>query len=104
MDGRRREICGGGIYIENGVITAVGVSESLPKTADEVVDAISCVVTPGLINTHHHFYQNLTRAVPAAQDATLFGWLQTLYPIWGRMGPEEIRISAQVALAEMALA
>ena len=104
MDGRRREICGGGIYIENGVITAVGVSADLPKTADEVVDAISCVVTPGLINTHHHFYQNLTRAVPAAQDATLFGWLRTLYPIWARMGPEEIRISAQVALAEMALA
>ena len=104
MDGGRREIAGGGIYIENGIITAVGVSEDLPKTADEVVDAISCVVTPGLINTHHHFYQNLTRAVPAAQDATLFGWLRTLYPIWARMGPEEIRISAQVALAEMALA
>ena len=104
MDDGRREIAGGGIYIENGVITAVGVSGDLPETADEVIDATNCVVTPGLINTHHHFYQNLTRAVPAAQDATLFGWLRTLYPIWARMGPEEIRISAQVALAEMALA
>ena len=58
MDGGRREIAGGGIYIENGVITAVGVSGDLPETADEVIDATNCVVTPGLINTHHHFYQN----------------------------------------------
>ena len=103
MDDQRREICDGGVYIENGVITAVGVSADLPETADEVIEAAGCVVTPGLINTHHHFFQNLTRAVPAAQNATLFDWLQTLYPIWARMGPEEIRISTQLALAEMAL-
>ena len=104
MDGARREIAGGGMYVENGIITAVGASRDLPDTADEVVDAAGCVVTPGLVNTHHHFYQNLTRAVPAAQDVTLFGWLQTLYPIWGRMGPEDIHVSTQMALAEMALA
>ena len=60
-------------------------------------------VLPGLINTHHHFYQTLTRAVPAAQNALLFGWLQTLYPIWARFGPEEMFVSAQVGLAELAL-
>jgi len=58
---------------------------------------------PGLINTHHHFYQTLTRAVPAAQNANLFNWLTTLYPIWARMTPEDIRISTQTALAELAL-
>ena len=62
-----------------------------------------CVVTPGLVNTHHHLFQTLTRAVPAAQDAALFGWLTTLYPIWARFGPEEIRVSASIGLAELAL-
>ncbi|MDS0926386.1 8-oxoguanine deaminase, partial [Rhodobacter capsulatus] len=68
-----------------------------------VVSARGCVVTPGLINTHHHLYQTLTRAVPGGQDALLFGWLKTLYPIWARMGPEEIFTSAQIGLAELAL-
>jgi len=103
MDGGRREISGGGLFARDGVIEAVGLTGELPKTADEVLDLKGHVVVPGLINTHHHFYQNLTRAVPAAQDATLFGWLQTLYPIWSRIGPEEVRVSALVALAEMAL-
>lgn len=93
----------GGFYAEDGVITAVGPSSTLPKTADTIVDAKGCVVTPGLINTHHHLYQNLTRAVPAGVDASLFGWLQTLYPIWAKMGPEHIRISTQIGLAELAL-
>ena len=103
MDGARREIASGGLYARDGVIEAVGAAADLPAEADEVLDLSGAVVVPGLINTHHHFYQNLTRAVPAAQDATLFGWLTTLYPIWARMGPEEIFVSAQLALAELAL-
>ena len=71
--------------------------------AGEVVEARGCVVTPGLVNTHHHLYQTLTRAVPGGQDALLFGWLKTLYPIWSRFGPEEMFVSAQVGLAELAL-
>ena len=76
---------------------------NLPQNADEVLDLRGHLLLPGLINTHHHFYQTLTRAVPAAQDANLFNWLKTLYPIWGRMTPEDIFISTQTALAEMAL-
>ncbi len=103
MDGARREITGGGLFVRDGVIEAVGTTADLPGSADDILDLSGHVVVPGLINTHHHFYQNLTRAVPAAQDATLFKWLQTLYPIWSRIGPDEVRISASVALAEMAL-
>ena len=104
MDAGRREISDGGLFVRNGVIEAVDTTANLPKHADEIIDVAGCIVIPGLINTHHHFYQNLTRAVPAAQNATLFDWLRTLYPIWTRMGPEEIRISTQLALAELALA
>lgn len=103
MDGTRREIHGGGLFARDGVIETAGEGGSLPRQADEIVDATGCVVTPGLINTHHHMYQNLTRAVPAGQDALLFGWLQSLYPVWARLGPDEIRVSALVALAELAL-
>jgi cytosine/adenosine deaminase-related metal-dependent hydrolase len=102
MDGTRREITGGGLVARDGVIEAVGPTATLPREADEIVDASGCIVTSGLINTHHHMYQNLTRAVPAGQDALLFGWLQALYPIWARIGPDEIRISTLVALAELA--
>ncbi|HUV31946.1 MAG TPA: 8-oxoguanine deaminase [Devosiaceae bacterium] len=103
MDGTRREITGGGLFARDGVIETVGPTATLPRDADEIIDATGCVVTPGLINTHHHMFQNLTRAVPAGQDALLFGWLQSLYPIWARFGPDEIRISTLVALAELAL-
>lgn len=103
MDGARREIAGGGLFARDGVIEAVGPSASLPQTADEVLDLQNHVVIPGLVNTHHHLYQNLTRVVPAGQDQLLFGWLKTLYPIWARMGPEHIRVSALVGLAELAL-
>ena len=75
----------------------------LPTTADEVLDLKGHIVLPGLVNTHHHFYQTLTRAVPAAQDANLFNWLTTLYPIWARILPEDIFTSTQTALAELAL-
>ncbi|MBO6855055.1 MAG: 8-oxoguanine deaminase [Marivivens sp.] len=101
MDDQRRELSGEDILIEDGVITAIGHDLVAPD-ADQVAGA-GCVVTPGLVNTHHHLYQTLTRAVPGGQDALLFGWLQTLYPIWSRFGPEEMFISAQIGLAELAL-
>ncbi len=103
MDDRRREIPGGGIYAEDGMIIAVGRSDELPVTADEMLDLGGHVVFPGLVNTHHHLYQTLTRAVPGAQDAGLFDWLRTLYPMWGRMRPEHVRVSTTVGLAELAL-
>jgi 8-oxoguanine deaminase len=103
MDHQRREIPGGGLYAEDGIITRIGRSEELPQTADRVLDMNGHIVLPGLVNTHHHFYQTLTRAVPAAQDANLFNWLKTLYPIWACMTPEDIFISTQTALAELAL-
>ena len=100
MDGARREIAGGDVLLRGGVIAAVGQGLS---TTGRVVQAKGCVVTPGLVNTHHHLYQTLTRAVPGGQDALLFGWLKTLYPIWARFGPEEMFASTQVGLAELAL-
>ncbi len=103
MDDQRREIADGDILIKDGVIAAVGSSAATYPAADNVIDATGCVVTPGLVNTHHHLFQTLTRAVPGGQDALLFGWLETLYPIWARMGPEEIRVSALLGLAELAL-
>ncbi|MDD9922212.1 MAG: 8-oxoguanine deaminase [Boseongicola sp.] len=89
------------ILIEDGAISNVGVG--LTHSDVERVDVTGCIVTPGLINTHHHLYQTLTRAVPAAQNALLFGWLQTLYPIWSRFTPDDIRLSAQIGLSELAL-
>ncbi|MGB8215038.1 MAG: 8-oxoguanine deaminase [Anaerolineales bacterium] len=103
MDNRRREIPDGGLFVRDGFIEKVGPTGELPSTADEVLDLSGHLVLPGLVNTHHHFYQTLTRAVPAAQNANLFNWLKTLYPIWARMTPEDIFISTQTALAEMAL-
>lgn len=103
MDDAGTEIPDGGLFCRDGVIERVGPSADLPETADEILDLTDHVVIPGLVNTHHHLCQNLTRAVPAAQNAPLFGWLQTLYPIWQRMGPDHIRISALVGLAELAL-
>lgn len=100
MDGARRELKGSDLLLRDGQIAAVGPGL---ESMGEVVEAKGCVVTPGLVNTHHHLYQTLTRAVPGGQDALLFGWLQTLYPIWAKMGPEELRVSAQVGLAELAL-
>lgn len=103
MDGKRREISGGGLFIRDGFIEQVGQTADLPREADEVLDLTGHVVMPGMVNTHHHFYQTLTRAVPAAQDANLFNWLKTLYPIWARMQPDDIYISTKTALAELAL-
>jgi len=103
MDDHRREIPGGGLFIKNGTIEQVGLSGDLPESADEILDMSGHIVLPGLINTHHHFYQTLTRVVPQAQNTNLFNWLKTLYPIWARLTPEDIRISTQTALAELAL-
>ncbi|GAB4498445.1 MAG: 8-oxoguanine deaminase [Anaerolineales bacterium] len=103
MNDHQREIPEGGLFIRDGFIEQVGSTSELPNTADEVLDLRGHVVLPGLVNTHHHFYQTLTRAVPAAQDANLFNWLKTLYPIWARIQPEDIFISTQTALSELAL-
>ncbi len=100
MDDQAQILSGADVLIRDGVIASTGHGLT---SAGEVVHAEGCVVTPGLVNTHHHLYQTLTRAVPGGQDALLFGWLQTLYPIWARFGPEEMRISASVGLAELAL-
>lgn len=103
FDDQKSEIVDGGLFIRDGFIEQVGPTSELASSADEVLNLEGYVVLPGLINTHHHFYQTLTRAVPAAQDTNLFNWLVTLYPIWARMQPEDIYISTITALAELAL-
>lgn len=100
MDDARRELAQADILVRDGVIAAIGPGLS---TEGEVIEARGCLVTPGLVNTHHHLFQTLTRAVPGAQDAALFGWLQRLYPIWAGFGPEEIHVSTLTGLAELAL-
>jgi cytosine/adenosine deaminase-related metal-dependent hydrolase len=101
MNATRKEFAGADVLVQGGVIAAVGPGLVAPGA--RVIEARGCVVTPGLVNTHHHLYQTLTRAVPGGQDALLFGWLKTLYPIWARFGPEEMFVSAEVGLAELAL-
>ena len=101
MDDAGQEPATCDILVREGVIVAIG--RDLDAPGAEVLSALGCVVTPGLVNTHHHLYQTLTRAVPGGQDALLFGWLKTLYPIWARFGPEEMFVSAQIGLAELAL-
>ena len=103
MDAQRREIPGGGVFIRDGVIEAVGPSAELPASADQVISLAGCVALPGLVNTHHHMYQSLTRAIPGAQDAELFAWLRRLYPIWAGLTPEMIRVSTLTAMAELIL-
>ncbi len=103
MDDGGTEIVDGGLFAVDGFITQVGSTGDLPTTADEIVDLSGHVVLPGLINTHHHFYQTLTRAVPGAQDVGLFDWLRTLYPIWARLTPEDVQIATRLALSELAL-
>lgn len=100
MDDSRRELSGADLRLRDGAIVEIG---SGLQSAGEVIEAAGCVVTPGLVNTHHHLFQSLTRAVPGAQDALLFGWLKTLYPIWARFTPDHMFASAQVGLAELAL-
>jgi cytosine/adenosine deaminase-related metal-dependent hydrolase len=96
-------IVGGGLFVNDNLIEAVGPSEALPADADEVIDAEGMIVLPGLINTHHHLYQTLTRALPGAQDVELFDWLTRLYPVWGEMNDEAVYTSALIGMAEMVL-
>jgi len=103
MDDARREIEDGALFIRDGVIEAVGSTAALPASADETLDLPGHVVIPGLVNTHHHMYQTLTRAIPAGQNAELFGWLKTLYPIWAGLRAEHVYISALTAMAELIL-
>jgi cytosine/adenosine deaminase-related metal-dependent hydrolase len=103
VDDTRREIPGGWIAITGGFITAIGSSIDPLPDAKEKRDASGCLVTPGLINTHHHLYQNLTRAYPPMTSSPLFGWLQTLYPLWRVLNEESVYASAWVGLAELAL-
>ncbi len=103
MDDEHRRIPDGGLYVRDNVITQVGPTAELPAEADVVIDARGMVVLPGLINTHHHLYQTLTRAVPAAQNVELFDWLRTLYPIWAGLTSEAVYVSALVGLAELLL-
>lgn len=105
MDDAQRELDGGWVLIRGNRIEAVGGRDELPPgpPADEVTDLSGHVLLPGLVNTHHHMYQTLTRAVPAAQDASLFGWLKALYPVWAGLTPEMIRVSTQTAMAELLL-
>jgi 8-oxoguanine deaminase len=103
MDEARREIADGAVFIRDNVIVAVGPTAELPQQADEIIDAGACVVVPGLINTHHHMFQSLTRAVPAAQDCELFDWLGNLYPIWANLTGEMVHVSGQAAMAELIL-
>jgi len=103
MDGARREIPDGALFARGAAIEAVGPSGELPQTADTVIDARGTIVIPGLVNTHHHLYQTLTRALRPAQDRELFGWLQALYPVWARLTPEMLFTSTQLGLAELLL-
>jgi len=98
-----RELCDASVFIRGHTIEAIGPALDLPQTADEVINARGHLVTPGLINTHHHMTQSLTRAIPQVQNAELFGWLRGLYPIWAGLTPEMVRVSTQVAMAELLL-
>ena len=102
MDDARRVLNNYDILISDGLIQKIEKNIRL-NGLEKVIDAAGCLVTPGLVNTHHHLFQSLTKAVPGGQNALLFGWLKTLYPIWSRFGPEEIRISTILGLSELAL-
>ncbi len=103
MDDARREIEDGALFVRGNRIEQVGSSAELPDTADTILDMRGHVVLPGLVNTHHHMYQSLTRVIPKAQDGELFNWLTQLYPIWAGLTPEMIAVSTQVAMAELML-
>ena len=102
MDSDRREVPGGWVTVSGGFVTGVGASGSEPE-ADRVIDARGCLVTPGMVNTHHHIYQNLTRSFAPALTGGLFDWLRTLYPVWSRLDEEAAYVSAWIGLAELAL-
>lgn len=103
MDGARTEIRGGWLAATGGLVSAIGGPSEPPPDARDRIDATGCLITPGLINTHHHLYQNLTRAYAPAVNGSLFDWLTTLYPVWARLDEESVYLSAWVGLAELAL-
>jgi 8-oxoguanine deaminase len=103
MDDAGRQWADGGLFVTGNRITAVGAAADLPTTADQVIDARDMILLPGLVNTHHHFTQTLTRNVPGTQDAVLFDWLRTLYPIWAGLTPEAVYVSSKIAMAELML-
>ena len=102
-----RELKNASIFVRDHRIEWIGPAAELPSAlreeASEVIDARGHLVTPGLVNTHHHMYQSLTRAIPGVQNAELFGWLRGLYPIWAGLTPEMVQVSTQVAMAELLL-
>jgi 8-oxoguanine deaminase len=102
-DAERRELAGGWVAVTGGLISAVGGAADPHPVARETLDASGCLVTPGLINTHHHMYQNLTRSYAPTVNGTLFQWLSGLYPLWAGLDEEAAYLSAWVALAELAL-
>ncbi len=102
-DEQRREIADGWVAIAGGLVSAVGEASQTPPAADRRIDAGGCLVTPGLVNTHHHMYQNLTRSYAPALRGGLFDWLTTLYPLWARLDEQGAYLSAWVGLAELAL-
>jgi 8-oxoguanine deaminase len=103
MDEQRREINDGAIFVRGNVIEQVGPTSELPETADQVINAAGHVVIPGLVNTHHHMYQSLTRVIPAAQNGELFNWLTNLYPIWSNLDAEMVHVSTLTAMSELIL-
>lgn len=103
MDDERRELAGGWVACTDGFVTAVGAAGDAPPPARRVLRADGCLVTPGLINTHHHIYQNLTRSYRPAVNGSLFEWLTTLYPRWALLDEEAANVSAWVGLAELAV-
>ena len=103
MDDDRRELPGGWIAITDGFVSAMGTAADGAPPATRVLRADGCLVTPGLVNTHHHLFQNLTRAFPPMTSASLFGWLTTLYPLWRAIDEEAVFVSAWVGLAELAM-
>jgi 8-oxoguanine deaminase len=103
MDDAGAQYAGGGVYVVDNAIRQIGPSSDLPQEADRVIDAHGMIILPGMVNTHHHFFQTLTRNLPAAQDANLFDWLVTHYPIWARLTPEATYVSSKIAIAELML-
>ena len=102
-DDEGRELAGGWVAITRGLISVVGASADPEPAAAEVLDAAGCLVTPGLINTHHHMYQNLTRSFGPAINGSLFSWLTALYPLWAGLDEESAYLSAWIGCAELAL-
>jgi 8-oxoguanine deaminase len=103
MDDADSRWAGGGLYVVDNVIRQVGPSSQLPQDADQTIDARDMLILPGMVNTHHHFFQTLTRNLPAGQDANLFNWLRTHYPIWAGLTPEAVYVSSKTAIAELML-